>query len=193
MATDFTKAPLEILVDLINYTNGCALTTADISFSACSALSAGSRNTGVTITARPNSVYSGTRDLSYNRVDMATIPGLRSTEFEIGTAVSMKDLIPQINTAYRLNMQPEDYYDDLLPGLDDGGSRKFTLRARPGSYIYRNTLELTIRGDKLPLADHMTNYILNGFTLNTDPSLGNNQVLDGFYYVPATVTATAST
>jgi hypothetical protein len=191
MATDFTKAPLEILVDLINFANGSALTLADISFSPATALLVGNRNTGITIKARPSSVYSGSRDLTYNRVDMATIPGQRSKQFNIEGAQSIKDLIPQINAAYRLNLLPEDYFDDPLPVIDPTATvpYNFALRAKPGSYIYRGLLTLTSLGDTILIAEFLTQNILNGFYLPVDPekALSGEEVLNGFYYDPQIV------
>jgi hypothetical protein len=188
MATDLTKAPLEILVDLINDTNGCALTTSDITFGPPSALLNSARNTSLRITATPSSVYSGSRDVTYDRIDMATIPGLRSTGFDLGTARTIRDLIPMINNAYLLNLQPEDYYDDILPNFGQGAdvSYHFTLRAKPASYIYRNWLVLSGNGNRLVIGDVITQNLLSGFILpEMSQELEGTEILNGFFF-PAT-------
>ncbi len=182
MATDFTKLPLDILVDLINFTDGCALSSSDITFSPPTALVSGNRNTGVTVTATPSSPYSGSRDLTYNRVDLASVPGERSTTFSFNGAVTMSDLIPQINAAYLINLQPEDYYNDLLPNLSDPSlsSFNFALRAKPGSYIWRNQLILTGQGNLVIIGNVITQNLLNGFILpEVAAQLQSNQTLNG--------------
>jgi hypothetical protein len=179
------RMPLEILVDLINATNGCALTTADITFGPPRALVDASRNTSLMISARPSSVYSGTREVTYDRVDMAALPGSRSINFSIRGAASMKDVVPLINEAYQINLQPEDYYDDALPSseqLAENGNH-FTLRAKPGSYIYRNWLMLSANGDKIVIGDYITQQLLNGFVMpDMLETLAGTEILNGFNF-----------
>jgi hypothetical protein len=185
MATDLTKAPLEILVDLINDTNGCALTTSDITFGPPSSIPNGARNTGLRITATASSVYSGSRDVTYDRIDMASIPGLRSTVFVLDGAKTIRDLIPKINNAYMLNLQPEDYYDDVLPVFEMGSDTvyHFTLRAKPASYIYRNWLVLTGGDNKLVIGDVIAQDLLSGFILpEITEELESTEILNGFFF-----------
>jgi hypothetical protein len=185
MATDFTKMPLEIITDLINFTNGCALSPADILYGPVKVLTSGNRNTGVTITAVPSSPYSGTRDLSYNRVDMAIIPGLRSTAFDLTGCKTMKDVVPKINEAYRINLQPEDYYDDILPDLNDPtlNDHNFVLRAKPASYVYIGMLVLSGIGGKTIISDYLTQNLLSGFVLpDYHETLYGDKILNGFSF-----------
>lgn len=167
MATDFTKLPLDIIVDLINSTNATSLTKANLTFGAVSVLGSGNKNTGVTITAVAGSGYTGTRDLTYDRIDLATVPGSRSTEFALGTATMAVDIIPAINAAYQLNLQPEDYENDALPTFDGAtphDKKPFILRAKAGSYIFRNQVSLLIDGNDIDLATLITTTELNGLT-----------------------------
>jgi len=185
MATDLTKMPLEILVDLINATNGCALTTADVVFGPPSVLLNGSRNTGLRITATPSSTYSGSRDVSYDRIDMGAIPGSRSVTFDLEGARTIRDLVPKLNAAYHLNLQPEDYYDDELPAAVDlsAGNYHFVIRAKPSSYIYRNWLVLSGVGDRIVLGDEITQNVLNGFIMpDMIETLEGEAILKGFYF-----------
>lgn len=165
MATDFTKPALQILVDLINATNGTSLTLTDIDFSACAATGGGNRNTGVTITAKPNTGYTGHRDLTYDRVDLASIPGSRSKVFQLGSAVSAKDLLPALNAAYGLNLTTDDIIDDPMPtftGGDPAEQEPFTLRAKATSYIYRGSVVLTMDANDVDLQNLITTTELNG-------------------------------
>lgn len=194
MATDFMKMPPEILVDLINLTNGTSLRTADISYGPVTTQVSGNRNTGVTISATPGSIYQGTRDLTYNRVSFAQVIGDRNRVFERGEAMFVSHLIPKINIAYALNLQPEDYMNDPLP-LPDGGAytnnKPFTLRARPGSYVWVGQVELTLRGNKIPLNALWPVNVLDGFRLDVD-TLWSSNILNGFYLKSDAPPATAS-
>lgn len=168
MATDFTQMPPQILVELINITNGISLTLSDIDYGPVTAILSGNRNTAITVTAKPGSPYTGTRDLTYNRVNLADVPGVRSVVFDRGSANFVSQLIPQINMAYALNLQPEDYYNDRLPSADPGpytSDKKFFLRARPESYVWRNQVELTLRGNKQYLPSIFSVDKLSGFSL----------------------------
>lgn len=165
--TDFTQLPLDIMCALINATNATSLTKNDITFGAISVQASGNKNTGVTITAKAGSGYTGTRDLTYDRVDLATIPGTRSNEFALGSATKAIDLIPAINAAYQLNLQPEDYENDDLPtfdGVDPQEKKPFTLRAKAGSYIFRGSVNLLIDGNDVDLAQLITVTELDGLT-----------------------------
>jgi hypothetical protein len=185
MATDLTKQPLEILVDLINATNGCALTEDDIFFGPPVALSNSNRNTAMRITAKPNSLYDGSRDVTYDRIDMATIPGPRSATFHLDGARTVSDLVPKLNVTYQLNLQPEDYYDDILPDLSQmvENNYHFVVRAKPGSYIYRNWIVLSGLGDRIILGNEITQNLLNGFIMpDMAETLEGEALLNGFFF-----------
>ncbi len=167
MTTDFTLTPLQILVALINATNATSLTTSDITFGAVSVLTEETKNTAVTITAVANSGYTGTRDLTYDRIDFADVPGSRSKEFVKGSATHVVDLIPAINAAYQLNLQVGDYVNSLLPtfdGLVPHDMKPFNLTAAAGSYIFIGEIELTLDGNDVDLADLITTTELEGLS-----------------------------
>lgn len=189
MATDFTKMPPEILVDLINLTNGISLRVPDITYSSVTKLTSGNRNSGVTIFATPGSIYSGSRDLTYNRVSFQQIVGTRNIFFERGSAKFVAHLLPQINLAYAINLQPEDYYNDPLPEPDgnvNAGDKAFKLRARPGSYVWMGEIELILRGNQIPLRSLWGINLLSGFNLPGEDLEDTFEVntLSGFNYTP---------
>lgn len=165
MATDFTKSANEILIDLINTTNSTALVPASVTFGPVAPTVSGNKNTGVKITAVNGSGYKGERDLTYDRVDIATVPGSRSTTFQKGDALKISDLIPEINTAYGLNLTADDYVDADLPvfaGTDPAEVHTVNLVAKAGSYIFTGTLELTVDGNDVDLATIITITELDG-------------------------------
>jgi len=200
MATDFTKMPLDIVTDLINLTNDIGLVEpGDIIFGPVSELLNASRNTSVTIYAAPGSRYTGLRDLTYNRVDMSDIPRGRSTEFDNKEAQYISQLIPDINTAYSINLQPEDYINEPLPSVPVDtqyySGRLFTLKAAPDSYVWRGKLNLSLKGNKIDLATYLPVDLLSGFDLaKTDIGIViNTNLLDGFDYQDPALFSTSST
>ena len=164
--TDFTQLPPQILIQLINFDNGTSLTPDAVTFG-LPAVSGGVRNTKLTVTAAPGSFYTGSVDILYNRVDLATVPGVRSTVFTVATATKISDLIPQINAAYQLNLQPEDFIDGPLPAFTNNipnEQKSFDLIAGPNSLIYVGRATLSISRGLIDLSTIITNLVLNGLT-----------------------------
>ena len=65
-------------------------------------------------------------------------------------------------------------------------NKRFTLRAREGSYVWRWTAELTLRGNKTPLADILGVSVLSGFSLPRKDlsAMLTTTRLNGFVYTP---------
>jgi len=175
MAQDFTKLPAQIITDLINTDNpGSNLNLSVLSYGVPSVAPGDSpaKNTVLVATAVPGSGYSGTRTLYYDRVDFSTIPGTRSTEFELNGSTNISDLIPAINAAYQLNIQPEDYIDGALPTFDSGDTsttKPFTLTAATDSLVFISAVTLSIKRDSIPLEDGIVNNVLDGLTWGAIP------------------------
>jgi hypothetical protein len=169
MATDFTKSAQQILIDLINATNATAITSADVTFSNMAPTGGGNRNTGIRVTAVANSGYLNHVDVTYDRVDLAQIPGSRPVVFNLGSVTSAFGLLPAINAAYGINLTTDDVEDDPMPTFhgDPLETEPFTLRAKSGSLIYRGSLSLTIDGNDIDLATLITVTELNGLVYPT--------------------------
>ena len=169
--SDFTKAPEQILCDLINNVNGCALTPTVVTFSNVGPNQAPSPSTTdqVTIAAVANSGYSGSLTLQYNRVSMAKIPGAKSTTFPQGSATKISDLIAQINAQFGINLTAADYVDGPLPSFHNSPheTQPFTIQAASGSLIWTGSLALTLSANDVSLSNVITNAILAG--LNYQP------------------------
>jgi hypothetical protein len=162
--TDFTKSPDQIVLDLINYDNGTALAPGSITYGIPAAFT-GTRNTKLRLTATGASHYSGFVDITYNRVDIGTVPGVRSKEFMLGSAVTIKDLVSAINLAYRINLTVDDYLDGPLPTFDPlspNDTKPFTIVAAPGSLVFIGTLTLNVKRNDIPLSSVILITELNG-------------------------------
>jgi Zn-dependent alcohol dehydrogenase len=164
---DFTKSDVQILLDQINEDNTSALTIALVSFGAVATDNGGVRNSKISATALAGSGYSGSVDFLYNRVDLATIPGARSTVFQAGDATNLSDLIDEINVAYQLNLTAADFVDapiPAFPGAEPHETQTIDLVAKAGSLIFVGTLTLTIDANDIPLSNVVTTTTLNGLT-----------------------------
>jgi hypothetical protein len=166
-ASDYTKSPEQILIDLINNDNTGAfpMTTALIGFGAPSVVDIGGRNTEVVATAKPGSGYTGSQTFHYNRVDMANIPGVRPTSFQKGDATNLSDLIAEINVAYGINLTVADFVDVALPTFDDAQpheTQNVVMAAAAGSLVWVGQLTLTIDANDIALSSVLTTTELNG-------------------------------
>lgn len=175
IVTDFTKSAQQIIIDLVNNDNSLALTTAKVTFGAPTAATVGgsvTRDTDLTLTAVAGSGYSGAATIHYNRVDLASVPGARSTVFPIGTAVNISDLIAEINAAYGINLSNtadtahKDYVDGPLPTFTGTANEQhqFQLAADADSLVWENSVQLTVQANDIPLSTAITNPTLNGLT-----------------------------
>ncbi len=164
---DFTKSDIQILIDQINEDNTSALTTSLVNFGAVAIDGGGIRNSNITATAAGGSGYTGAVLFKYNRVDLATVPGARSTEFQVGDAVNLSDLIEEINVAYQLNLTAADFVDAAIPafpGEEPHETQTIDLVAKATSLIFRGTLTLTVDANDVALSSVITTTTLNGLT-----------------------------
>lgn len=172
-AQDFTKLPVEICLELIKQTNvtASALTTAMLTYG-LPTVDTGERNSIVTITAVPGSGYKGSVDMHYNRVDIATVPGVRSKTFPVGDATKLSDLIPEINLAYAINLGPEDY-DDVdfvaFPGIEPNETQDVPLSVNIDSLVFIGTLTIKVASEDIMLSSVIVNNVMNGLTYEPTP------------------------
>lgn len=162
--TDFTKLPKQIVVDLINYDNDTLLSPDLITFGTPNVIS-GVYNTSLLVTAVPDSHYEGSVTIQYNRIDIGTVPGVRSTSFPIGTATKISDLIPAINAAYQINLTADDYIDEVLPQFttnDPNEVQTFELYTNPNSLVFIRDVTFNLIRNKILLSSVIVNRQLNG-------------------------------
>lgn len=164
--TDFTKSDVQILIDLVNAkTPNLALTPELVTFGLPTLNSENNRNTKVTITAVKGSGYKNFKDLQYNRVDYAVIPGARSVEFPKGEALKLADMIPEINARYGINISANDFVDADLPVFADSVPNQkldFVLTASAESLIYRGSVTFKLINEDLDLAVIISDPVLDG-------------------------------
>lgn len=175
IVTDFTKSAQQIIIDLVNNDNTLALTPALVTFGAPTAATVGgsiTRDTDLTLTAVDGSGYTGSATIHYNRVDLSTVPGSRSTTFPKGDAVNIADLLDEINAAYGINMSNTadpahaDFTDGPLPAFTGTPNEEHTFQftADANSLVWENSVQLTVHANDIALSDAITTPTLNGLT-----------------------------
>lgn len=172
---DLTKLPEEILVDLINRDNGIALTYDSVSFKIPAPLPTGSaRNTEVVVYAKRGSGMRGEVKVWYNRLNIAEVIEEVDPVFDLGTAARIRDLIPEINQRYGINLTHEDYIDAELPSTAGGFGNTYTItfQIAPNSLTYFGTKDFIIRTNEAEgiwLHTVITDRVLNIFSYTPPP------------------------
>lgn len=175
MADNLTLPPKEVICALINRTNaavGAALTPDLVTFGLPSQSSGGTYNTDLTVTAVPGSGYAGQEVINYNRVHLqsevadpyAASGAGRNLEFNIGSATKIKDLIPQINARFGINLTVDDYVDGNLPTFTGGANETHDVQviANADSLCYRGSFTFHLKAEDILLSSVIVEKVMNG-------------------------------
>jgi hypothetical protein len=127
------------LVNLYNKRMNLNLNPDDVDFSTPLRVEAGKPyNTLVTISPKTHVMAIGNCKVAYNRVHISRL-GVIAVDKNV--AVSMHDLLDEINAKYELNLTTEDIEDTLLDPLMDGVI-VLTLQVKPTSVMYYSGTEI---------------------------------------------------
>lgn len=166
--SDFTKAPDQIVVDLINHSNpGAALTPALLNFG-IPTLATGEtppRNSELELTAAVGSGYKGAVSVQYDRLNLQGFVAAGATlELPIGNATRFSDLIPEINAALGINLTANDYNDGDLPEFEGTPNevQEATLIVNADSLVYLGSLVINLIAEDIELSAVITNLVLEG-------------------------------
>ncbi len=122
------------------------LTLANVTLGVPSASPGGSTdNTQITATAVAGQGFSGSVTVTYNRLDIGVMfAGWPKTAAVTGGAanVNARDLLPQLNTTYKLDLQVADIVDGPL-GLSTYPSN-YNLVMAAGSLVYTGSLLVSV-------------------------------------------------
>ncbi len=155
---DFTQPALSVLLAQINYNNNTTITPDQISVQQVAALpstdSSGMNAIAFISSTQGAVAFEGREPFRYNRIDISTVPGARSTTFDVGTAIYLSDLLPQINSAWSLNLTAADIQDGILPGFPTGAtSVSLMMEMASGSLLWINEVEISITPDSTTTSD----------------------------------------
>lgn len=177
MADNLTLPPQEVICALINRTNtavGAALTPALVTFGLPSQSSGGTFNTDLTVTAIDGSGYVGIVPINYNRVHLQTeiadpyaASGVgRNLDFNIGSAIKIADMVPQINARFGINLTPADFIDGDLPTFVGGANETHDVQviANADSLCYRGSFTFHLKAEDIELSTVIVETVMNGLT-----------------------------
>lgn len=169
--SDFTQPSNKIVLDLINDDNNTSLTVGTVTLEVKPEVIPEFRNTTVEISAIPGSGYTGSMTLEYNRLDIQDFVDLyEPAGFEIvqGEAVTVADLMPEINQAMAINLVEDiDFFDQLFAEWvgEPNETQLVNVPMIADSLVYIGTLSFTLKANIIPLANVITVTILDGLNL----------------------------
>jgi hypothetical protein len=146
---DFTQPALSVLLAQINYDQGTTITPDQVRVEQVASLPStdtSGLNSIVFLAATQNATaFEGQDWFKYNRIDISTVPGTRSTLFTITDQVYLSDLLPLINSAWSLNLTAADIQDGVLPAIVGATSVSFMLTMASGALLWLNEVEISIQ------------------------------------------------
>lgn len=174
MADNLKQEAALTIFDLINRDNpGLALNKDVVTLGIPTAATVGTRNTDLPITAIKGSGYKGSVIVNYNRLHLqnnVAVPALSAganLTFGLGDAKTIKDFIPEINTALGIQLLVGlDLADGPLPTFQGTANETHdvTFPALEDSLCFIGSLTFTIKSEDIDLAAAVTNRELNGLT-----------------------------
>lgn len=128
--TDTSLPPItakQELIDLINHDNHTTLSADDVTFSAPSIVNYQGRNTQVTVTANPNTQFSGNMNVFYNRLAVSDLGYIGIVSADI---ISPDDFLAMISTNKGIDLLAEEFEPFIIPVLEVGGVAQIALVAK---------------------------------------------------------------
>lgn len=178
--TDFLKA--------LNTANSTAYTANDITFGVPQALSGTwqgqvtTRNTGVRVTAKAGGPYQGKRDLTYDRLNLASLTATNLAGFQCSAynVTTVHTLLPMLKYWTGIQFTTDDLVDNAL--VDAGnGTQTTTLEAKVGSLGWMGQATLTITQGAAPIDALVTVTSLNGLNY---PTANDQDTFGAMYLYP---------
>lgn len=172
----------------LNTANSTAYTTNDITFGVPQALSGTwkgqttSRNTGIRVTAKAGGPYQGKRDLTYDRLSLASLtpanlPGFQCSAYNVTT---VHGLLPMLAYWTGIQFTTADLENTAL--VDNGNNtQSTTLTAKVDSLGWIGTASLTITRGAAPIDQMVTVTSLNGLNY---PTANDQDTFGALYLYP---------
>lgn len=147
MELDYSKSGVELMVGLINKTNGTIFTVNDLSFSGIGDYSDPDypeKNTKIIATGTGTTRFTGPKEVYYRRLDLAVQFGGRNVDFAIKpTGSTFQGVLAQINDRFGLGLDATDVEWNLVDELITEDTEA-TLTALINSYTYVGSTDITL-------------------------------------------------
>lgn len=167
MQIDIQKSAMDNVIDLINVTNGTNLTDAIIEIGApvewTDPEGQNTRNTELTVTAKPGSGYTGSVPVRFTRLDLANFPAAGTLEYTLTGTDTVGDILSAVAT--QLGVLEEAVELDIVevPTVDEGETVTINILATVGSLLYVGQAPVTVFPNTTDLNNEVTQSDLNGF------------------------------
>lgn len=146
MALDYTKPGPELMIDLINVSNGTKFKVADLTLTDIGPHTDPeypNENTKVTATGTGTTRFKGPKDLFYRRLDIAVTLGGRNITFNVAADVTFEQVLTLMNQRYSLGFGTDDLSWDHTGQVT--GTKEVTLTAQAGSLTYFGTTKIILK------------------------------------------------
>lgn len=163
MATNLLLSSAAQLLALINEQNSTSLTASDITFGNPSVHSgANPGDTDVVVSSAPNSGYTGTVTVNYNRLDLAGFSIYGDAEVFVPEGATVADIVAAFNALYDANLDISDYDEAASAPVPDDDGENFTLVADANSLAYKGQIVIVVRLATVALSTVITTTNLDG-------------------------------
>ena len=162
---DLSQESNAILVDLINHTNESSIDYDQVSVTNPTVYNGfNSGNTNATVSALPNSGFTGSVTINYNRIEL---PRFENNVDQAIVSVPYNSTWDQVvsifNSTYFTNLTPDDYEPEAgFPAGIEEDSTSWILVAKDDSLIYQGAINLDIRVVYISMEDVVSDTVLNG-------------------------------
>jgi hypothetical protein len=172
--SDFSKAPADIIIDLIaadNTTKPITNQTITLGVPTVAAVVDASGDTELEVTAKAGSGYTGSEVVKYNRLDLQGFTFGETFSLPVGDAENLADLILEVNTGLGVNLTADDYTDSAIGAWagEPNETKVVSLPITAGSLVFKGALSITLHAEDIPLSEVITVTTLSGLNYPAAP------------------------
>lgn len=172
MANDLTKAPKQIILDMVNAKTGKGFTEASFTWVGLPVVEATGKNTSLTLQAAVGSGYKNEQTIRYIRPHLGTDVGAtfvasgggRDLTFSIGDSTTIADLIPEFNSRLKVNLTAADFVDGPLPEFTGTLNEEHDVQivVKADSFIFTGSVTITVKAEDIDLATAIPDVEMDG-------------------------------
>lgn len=134
----YDKTTDEVLLDLIEKTNGVRFDTAEVTFGLPMAL--GETLTGLQVAASISSHLTGDTEVTYERLSLRTFFFNIPIDFRLTEAITKEYISAQFLERFKVTLNPEDFEFSVMD-YGEGRAKRVDIVVNPSSYIWVGSLE----------------------------------------------------
>jgi hypothetical protein len=153
------------LIDLINHDNNTSLQASDVTISAPEVVDYQGRNTKVVVSANPDTQFSGSMNIYYNRL---SLPALGTLDASSPVPLTVSDFLTLLSNQKKIDLLAEEFDDIVLPDIQIGEVVKIPIVAKSGAIKwYGQTVADYTLGfpPEYDIFDHFVNVTLPSYNL----------------------------